>query len=250
MESLNTLVESFRDHYPQAARPSVCRAPGRVNLIGEHTDYNGLSVLPMAIDREIRVVFAPRADSLVRMASPHDVFTATEFTNAARIEPSPQGSWDNYCKAALTGLNQHFHERRFPGMDMLVAGDIPIAAGLSSSSSLVVACALAYLHSLGKSLEADIGRLALAGLLAEAEHYVGTRGGGMDQAEFACERPANSKGANTLGRRQIATTSPAENSITAPKRAAKICRERTGISSQRQVIPLARKQRLPREQPQ
>jgi N-acetylgalactosamine kinase len=65
---------------------------------------------------------------------------------------------------------------------MLISGTVPISAGLSSSSALVVACALAYLRVLGKDLEKDLPRLKLATLLAEAEHYVGTKGGGMDQA--------------------------------------------------------------------
>ncbi|MCX5769417.1 MAG: hypothetical protein NTZ09_03970, partial [Candidatus Hydrogenedentes bacterium] len=102
--------------------------------------------------------------------------------------------WENYCKAAVQGLNRHFNPAELPGMDLVVSGSIPMRAGLSSSSALVVACALAYLRILGKTLDKDVSRIGLAGLLAEAEHYAGTRGGGMDQAimllggrNFACK---------------------------------------------------------------
>jgi N-acetylgalactosamine kinase len=182
MLDVEKLKGQFHAAYPENGEPAVCRAPGRVNLIGEHTDYNGLPVLPMTIDTGIYVAFAPRKDALVRMRNVDVAFPDVEFTNDAAIASSPTGSWDNYCKAAVQGLNRHLKLARFPGMDMLVSGDIPISAGLSSSSALVVACALAYLRVTGKTLGKDMPRLELAEVLAEAEHYVGTRGGGMDQA--------------------------------------------------------------------
>jgi len=153
-----------------------------VNLIGEHLDYNGLPVLPMTVDRDICIAFAPRADHLVRMRSWHGAFPDADFENASKIPPSPPGSWDNYCKAAIEGMQAHFVLREYRGMDLFIAGDVPVAAGLSSSSALIVACALAYLDISGHALGNAIARIDLAGLLADAEHYVGTRGGGMDQA--------------------------------------------------------------------
>ena len=176
------LRDEFRKVFARGGEPAFCRAPGRVNLIGEHTDYNGLPVLPMTIADHIGVAFAPRAGGRVRMRSTPPAFPEAEFENGATIAPSETGSWDNYCKAAVAGLNEHFGVTAFSGMDMLVTGTIPIAAGLSSSSALVVACALAYLRCLDKALGEDIARLELAEVLAEAEHYVGTRGGGMDHA--------------------------------------------------------------------
>ena len=128
------------------------------------------------------LAFAPRPDSTIRLRSSTHDYPEREFVNGPDIVPSEGGIWDNYCKAAVQGLNHHFDVSRFPGMDMCVAGDIPTAVGLSSSSALVVACALAYLALLGKTLESDITRLELAELAADAERYVGTRGGGMDQA--------------------------------------------------------------------
>jgi len=182
MSDADELKHAFHGVFNTDADPFVSRAPGRVNIIGEHTDYNGLPVLPMTIGQDIRVVFLPREDNRVRMRDTDGAFTPREFINQPSIPPSPPGAWENYCKAALQGLNTHFRIRRCPGMDMLVSGAIPISAGLSSSSALVVACALAYLRALGKELEKDLPRLKLAALLAEAEHYVGTKGGGMDQA--------------------------------------------------------------------
>jgi len=182
MSDTDTLKRAFREVFNTNGDPCVSRAPGRVNIIGEHTDYNGLPVLPMTIGQDIRVAFLPREDNRVRMRDTDGAFTPREFINQPSIPPSAPGAWENYSKAALQGLNTHFRIRRCPGMDMLVSGAIPISAGLSSSSALVVACALAYLRALGKELEKDLPRLKLAALLAEAEHYVGTKGGGMDQA--------------------------------------------------------------------
>ncbi len=176
------LKKMFTEAYPDAGEPLVCRAPGRINLIGEHTDYNGLPVLPMTIDSDIRIAFVQRDDGRVLLRNADEAFPDREFTNGPDIAPSEPGAWENYCKAAIQGLNRHFGPARFHGMNLYMAGTIPIAAGLSSSSAVVVACALAYLAVLGKTLGRDISRLTLASVLAEAEHYVGTRGGGMDQA--------------------------------------------------------------------
>ncbi len=150
--------------------------PGRVNLIGDHIDYNGLSVLPMAIQRHVSVLYRERSDTSVRMASTDDRYAPREFELATPIDPYPAGDWGNYAKAAAQGLGGSFKIKR--GFDAVAHSDIPVAAGLSSSSAIVVASGLAILHA----NEIEIERLRLAEILAEAEHYVGTRGGGMDQA--------------------------------------------------------------------
>ena len=184
MASVQTnLREAFVEAFGgRAEAVSLCRAPGRVNLIGEHTDYNGLPVLPMALSRAIRVAFRPRSDSRVILRDLDTTYPEAAFENKAEILPSEAGNWANYWKAAVQGLNQHLALRQFPGFEALVDSDLPVAAGLSSSSALVVAAALTYLKAAGFRLEEDISRLDLADLMAEAEHYVGTRGGGMDQA--------------------------------------------------------------------
>jgi galactokinase len=154
----------------------LLRAPGRVNLIGEHIDYSGFGVLPMAIDREMAAAWRPRDDGrvLLRSAGGHPL---REFTLGPEIPAWPRGDWGNYAKAAAAGLIGA-QGGTWPGVEMLVASSLPASAGLSSSSALVVLSALALLAAAGRTMDP----LALATLLAEAERYVGTQGGGMDQA--------------------------------------------------------------------
>lgn len=151
--------------------------PGRVNLMGDHIDYNGLAVLPMALQRRVSILYGERDDAGVRIASTAEGYAPREFELTSRIEPYKTGDWGNYAKAAAQGLVERFEIEH--GFDAVVHSDIPVAAGLSSSSALVVAFALAILHA---NDHEEVERLELAELLAEAEHYVGTRGGGMDQA--------------------------------------------------------------------
>ena len=154
----------------------VVRAPGRVNLIGEHTDYNDLPVLPMAIQREVRIVCSARTDGRVRLVNAAARFGRREFELAAEIAPFERGDWGNYAKAAAQALARERGAQR--GFDAVVEGDVPPAAGLSSSSALVVACGLA----LAAVNEVASEPLAFAELMARGERYVGTNSGGMDQA--------------------------------------------------------------------
>ena len=82
----------------------LARAPGRVNLIGEHIDYHDLSVFPMAIQREVRLAYRARDDQLVRIRSVHEDFEEVEFEIFPRIAPSPPGHWGNYLKAPVQEL--------------------------------------------------------------------------------------------------------------------------------------------------
>ncbi len=168
---------------PRALRaPSrgVAIAPGRINLIGEHLDYNGLSVLPMALDRHIRVDYDVLRRRTVELDgdAAHGPFA---FRLDRPIEPAPQGHWSNYVRAAAKGLVDHGLELT-RGIGGTVTGTVPVAEGLSSSSALVVASALALLHANEKEVET----LELAALLARAERFVGVQGGGMDQAASLC----------------------------------------------------------------
>lgn len=177
----STLRALFHEHYSGGVDPFLVRSPGRVNLIGEHMDYNGLPVLPMAIEQAILVAFVPREDGVVRMRNVDGRYPEVTFENARDLPRSPQGAWDNYCKAALQKVNAELQPVTLPGMDMLFTSTLPVAAGLSSSSALVVACAMAYLAALDQTVGEDLTRLQLSEWMASAEHYVGTRGGGMDQ---------------------------------------------------------------------
>src|SRR6266699_3774437 len=154
----------------------LVRAPGRVNLIGEHIDYCGLPVLPMALSRGVRIAFERRADRGTRLVNADARFAPSFFTIETSIPPAPAGDWSNYARAAAQALAQRCPDLR--GVDALVQSDLPIAAGLSSSSALVVALALALLHA----NRVTVPPLELMELLAQGERYVGTAGGGMDQA--------------------------------------------------------------------
>ena len=156
----------------------LVRAPGRVNLIGEHTDYNGLPVLPFAIDREVRVAAAPRDDRRVHVANLAARFPPLAYALAPAIPPAAAGGWGNYHRAAAQGLLDALGANSLGGGDFLVDGDVPPGAGLSSSSALVVGSMLALLAVHGR----EIAPVRLAELAARAERYVGTESGGMDQA--------------------------------------------------------------------
>ena len=159
----------------------VYRAPGRVNLIGEHTDYNHGYVLPIALDRDTLLLARPRRDARVVL---HNIegerFTTREFVIEPRIAPAPLGDWENYVKGVAQAICQRF-DAPLRGMDALIDGrqpwGVPMRAGLSSSSALCVVGAVTLLGINGLALP----RPELAHLCSEAEWYVGTRGGIMDQ---------------------------------------------------------------------
>src|SRR5213595_3429187 len=162
---------------PSSAGPvHVVRAPGRVNLIGEHIDYCGLPVFPMALRQSVRIAFQPRSERETRLVNRDSRFAPSAFVMSESIPPAPAGDWGNYARAAARALAERFPDLR--GVDALVDSDLPIAAGLSSSSALVVAMALALMHANGVTVPS----LELMELLGKGERYVGTAGGGMDQA--------------------------------------------------------------------
>jgi len=162
----------------EGSRPThFSRAPGRVNLIGEHTDYNGLPVFPMALSQEVRIFFRPRPDKQVRVGNVEAEFPPRTFELSHDIprEKAP-GDWGNYLKAPCQALSRRLGLAR--GFDAMVHSSVPVASGLSSSSALVNAMGLAFLHANGESLPS----MELAEEMARAERYTGTQGGGMDQA--------------------------------------------------------------------
>jgi N-acetylgalactosamine kinase len=154
----------------------LARVPGRVNLIGDHTDYNGLPVLPMAIQRDVMLLCRVRGDDKICVANVDPQFEARSFEVATEIAPCGSGDWGNYLKAASQALAQQ--NTSLHGFDGMLSSTIPIAAGLSSSSAILMAAALMLV---------DLNHLAIAAhelmdMMARAERYVGTQGGGMDQA--------------------------------------------------------------------
>lgn len=154
--------------------PAFVRAPGRVNLIGEHTDYNEGFVLPLAIDREIIIAFQARSDRLVSLYA--DNFSSSCRFSLDKIKYEEKESWANYVKGVIHLLQEQ--GARLAGMNMLLWGDIPPGAGLSSSAALEVATALSLQWLNG--LERD--SLETIKLCQKAENeFVGVNCGIMDQ---------------------------------------------------------------------
>jgi galactokinase len=155
--------------------PQVFSAPGRVNLIGEHTDYNEGFVLPMAIERRTYVAAAPNGTSLLRATS----LTLGETIEVDLDRPGPKlrGSWVDFVEGTARALIA----RKLPvvGTDLLIDSNVPHGAGLSASAALELALGITLVTLAGKP-DADRVELALAGQAAEHE-YVGTLCGIMDQ---------------------------------------------------------------------
>jgi len=118
-------------------------APGRVNLIGEHIDYHGLPVLPIALRRSIRVHFQARADNRICVSS--GAYGHREFAWTTGLAPVARGDWENYLRAAAQAIGGKWGVMN--GIDATVDSDLPAAAGLSSSSALIVAVTLALLRA-------------------------------------------------------------------------------------------------------
>ncbi len=152
----------------------VARAPGRVNLIGEHTDYNGGFVLPVAVDRFIWVAASPSGTEEVFLYAAN--FREEASFSLDEISYDPSRLWSNYIRGVAWVLRREGFE--IPGMKAVIGGDVPIGAGMSSSAAVEVATALAFLALTG--IEPDRRKLALLCQQAENE-FVGMRCGIMDQ---------------------------------------------------------------------
>lgn len=151
----------------------IVRAPGRVNLIGEHTDYNDGFVLPLAIDRAVWIALRPRDDRCIVVHSV-DFQAIGEFSldGLAKAEPS----WIEYLKAVAWSLQDAGYALR--GWEGVVCGDVPVAAGLSSSAALEMATARAF--AAASPLPWEPARMAQLAQRAE-NHWVGVNCGIMDQ---------------------------------------------------------------------
>src|ERR1035438_7488928 len=157
-----------------AAPPKIFRAPGRVNLIGEHTDYNDGFVMPCAIGFSAHVAVSPRSDGKLFMESEN--FAQLFEFDATNLPPQRVGDWCDYALGVAVMLRRE--GLTLPGASVLINSDVPIGAGLSSSAAIEVATALAFL-SLS---EARLPLPDLAKLCQRAENeFVGARCGIIDQ---------------------------------------------------------------------
>jgi galactokinase len=167
---IQKLQQAFRERYNKEA--TIIGAPGRVNLIGEHTDYNYGFVLPGAVDKKIYVAIAPNGTNTV------NVF-ANQFNESYSFSldiTEPHKGWMNY----LLGVSYHIQQRgkQIGGVDLLIDGDIPVGAGMSSSAAL---CS-AYGFALNELFQLGLSRMDLAFIGQKTEHtFVGLQCGIMDQ---------------------------------------------------------------------
>lgn len=169
----NPKVELFTQHF--GTRPLLlASAPGRVNIIGEHTDYNDGYVLPAAIHLRTHFLAAPRPDNRVRVWSVD--FGQEETFTLDALSPSEGRRWANYIKGIFWVLNREGHS--LGGVDALIWGKVPLESGLSSSAALEVS----VIKGLSSLFGIEIPCLSLAKLAQKAENdFVGVRCGLMDQ---------------------------------------------------------------------
>ncbi|MDI6783718.1 MAG: galactokinase family protein [bacterium] len=193
------LLTAFGNQFGYNRELVISRSPSRVNLKGVHIEHRGGFVNYLTHRREILIAASPRNDDGVVLYNLRsNLFPAREFSiqdelnkgnwkdwweyiaadEVVKTVSEYQGDWMNYVKAAILRLQSRFPSKPFKGMDLYVNGDIPLAAGLSSSSALVVATAYAGLAI--NKLEID--KFAFVELCGQAEWYVGTRGGAGDHA--------------------------------------------------------------------
>ena len=199
------LVRTFIQRFGRDRPMVLCRAPGRVNLMGRHVDHRGGTVNVMAISREVLLAAAPRDDDTVRLehvapgrfparrfrildllrrASWAEWIDFVDSEQVRGLLDESQGDWGHYARAAFLRLQHECRQVRLHGMDAVVAGNIPMGAGLSSSSALVVAFAEAAVRL--NRLNVETGDFV--DLCGEGEWFVGSRGGSADHAAIRTSR--------------------------------------------------------------
>jgi N-acetylgalactosamine kinase len=204
-QQIREVLSAFMHRYGPDRPVAIIRSPGRINLMGRHIDHQGGTVNVMAVNREIIMVAAKRADDVVSLANTagarfseetfriSDLVASLNWDDWQRVIDGPRlqrlleaarGDWANYVKAAILRLQELFRDRQLRGLDVMVGGDIPMGAGLSSSSALVVATAEAC--RLFNRLPVSARRLV--SLCGEGEWFVGTRGGAADHAAIRLSR--------------------------------------------------------------
>ncbi len=166
----SVLYNKFKEIFGTA--PLIVRSPGRVNIIGEHTDYNEGFVLPAAIDKAAYVAVHKRADDKIRLYA--NEFNEHFETTLSEIKPGEE--WPNYILGVVDQLIKRGY--KLSGFDLLVDGNVPFGAGLSSSAA--VECATAF--ALNEIFGLELSRTDITGIAQKAEHtFAGVMCGIMDQ---------------------------------------------------------------------
>lgn len=173
-QRVKELNRKYKEIFSDGNKVRNFQAPGRVNLIGEHTDYNGGFVMPMAINRNVLSAAAPRGDNEVHIHSLN--FDKTIQFKLNNIEHRKEDGWGNYVKGMAKVLMDKGY--KICGMNILFEGDIPLASGLSSSAAIEVLSGKTFAMISGVEIPAE--ELALLAQKAENE-FIGVNCGIMDQ---------------------------------------------------------------------
>ncbi|MBO5923658.1 MAG: galactokinase, partial [Lentisphaeria bacterium] len=197
-QRLQKLLECAQIRWSDNTLISVIRSPGRVNIMGRHVDHQGGNCNLMTIGCETLMAVKLRNDDRVTLYNLDKEFAPAEFSIGELVRDLPWDDWQalvgskklarllkqygvnwaDYIKAVFLRFQKHFDHKKLHGMDIIVSGNVPMAAGLSSSSTLVVGAAEAVVGANRLDLEPD----KLVSLCGEGEWFVGTRGGAADHA--------------------------------------------------------------------
>ena len=168
---MQSIVRTFKDRYGK--EPLVVAAPGRVNLIGEHTDYNEGFVLPAAVDKKMFVALAPNGTSTVNVyASAYDQSYAFDVN---KIEAVKETKWYSYLKGVIYLIQQR--NKKVKGVDVIIDGNVPVGAGMSSSAAL----SSGFAFGLNEVFQLELTRMDIAHIAQKTEHiFLGVMVGIMD----------------------------------------------------------------------
>jgi galactokinase len=196
-ERVEQLIAAFRERFSRGPE-GIAEAPGRVNLIGEHVDYNDGLVLPFAIDRSVLCAWGRRDDEVIEAYSVD--FDESSWFDSGDVPAGVPGSWANYVR----GVADVLRETSLPvgGLNLAISGDVPLGAGLSSSAAIEVAVMGAF-RAVGGF---EISDVELARLCQRAENeYVGVQCGIMDQFASALSKAGHALliDCRTLAYRQV-----------------------------------------------
>ncbi|CAG2120216.1 unnamed protein product, partial [Medioppia subpectinata] len=184
-DRIQRLVKRFEDKFGD--KPVfLVRVPGRVNIIGEHIDYVGYSVLPMALKQDIVMAVSVNSTGRIELTNLDQENYHDESIDPTGLEFPQPPQWYHYFQCGYRGIVDRFCNGQPPlGLNVAVHGTIPAGSGLSSSSAMVCAAAFATIiafHQKTNMLSIPINKLEITQLCIKSERYIGTDSGGMDQA--------------------------------------------------------------------